>query len=182
MTTTNFRIGNLVEEPKGCTHKIERVDELSNRVRHGIKISIPHLTGFGFVKDDNGNYWINLQTHYLELMPSNGYWHPTYAQVPEMSHEEEQRVSTNRIEFVHELQNLFFALTGTELEIMEELKKENEKTFAIHNVSNSTLLEVFEDAVCDRNYNPTSDKYNKSGYTYAELKAEIFDRLQSERA
>ena len=65
---------------------------------------------------------------------------------------------------------------------MEELKKENEKGFAIHNVSNSTLLETFVDAVCDRNYNPTNDNYNKSGYTYGELKFEIIDRLQSERA
>lgn len=93
---------------------------LSNCVRCGLKISIPHLTGFGFVKDDNGNYCIDLHTHYLELMPSNAYWHPTYVQVPEMSHEDEQRVSTNRIEFVHELQNLFFALTGRELEMKIE--------------------------------------------------------------
>jgi hypothetical protein len=121
MEAKNFRIGNLVEEPKGCTHKIERLDELSTRVMHGLKISIPHLIGFGFVKDNNnGSYWIDLQTHYLELMPSNGYWYPTYAQVPEMSHEDEQRVSTNRIKFVHELQNLFFALTGTELEMKVE--------------------------------------------------------------
>jgi hypothetical protein len=72
------------------------------------------------VKDHNGNYWIDLQTHYLELMPSNGYWYPVYAQVPEMSHEDEQRVSTNRIEFVHEMQNLFFAITGRELEMKVE--------------------------------------------------------------
>lgn len=117
MEAKNFRIGNLVEEPKGCTHKIERVDILSKRVRHGLKISIPHLTGFGFVKDDNGNYWMDLQTHYIELTPSNGYWCPIYAQLPEMSHEDEQRVSINRIQFIHELQNLFFALTGTELEM-----------------------------------------------------------------
>jgi len=62
------------------------------------------------------------------------------------------------------------------------MKGKNEKEFAIHSVSNSNLLEVFEDAVCDRNYNPTSEDYNKSGYTYAELKAEILDRLQGERA
>ena len=55
---------------------------------------------------------------------------------------------------------------------------ERKKAFAIHNVSNSALLEAFEDAVCDRNYNPTNDNYHKSGYTYAELKAEIVDRLQ----
>jgi len=88
-----------------------------NRVRHGLKISIPHLTGFGFIKDNNGSYWIDLQTHYLELIPSEGYWYPVYAVVPEMSHEDEQRVNTNRIQFVHELQNLFFALTGNELEM-----------------------------------------------------------------
>jgi len=130
MEPKNFRIGNLVQEPKGHTHTIERVDELSKRVRYGLKISIPHLTGFGFVKDNNGNYWIDLQTHYLELMPSNGYWYPVYAQVPEMSHEDEQRVSTNRIEFVHQLQNLFFALTGTELEMKSEL---NSSIFKLDN-------------------------------------------------
>lgn len=65
---------------------------------------------------------------------------------------------------------------------MGELKKKNKKAFALHIVSNSTLLEVFEDAVCDRNYNPTNDNYNKSGYTYNELKAEILDRIISERA
>jgi len=65
---------------------------------------------------------------------------------------------------------------------MTKTKERDDKAFAIHNVSNSTLLEVFEDAVCDRNYNPTSDNYNKSGYTYGELKSEIIDRMKSERA
>lgn len=86
----------------------------------GIEITDDWLIDFGFKKDNNGNYWIDLQTHYLELMLSNGHWYPTYAQVPEMSHEDEQRISINRIEFVHELQNLFFALTGTELELKQE--------------------------------------------------------------
>lgn len=73
------------------------------------------LLKFGFVKDNNGNYWIDLQTHYLELIPSNSYWYPVYAQVPEMSSEEEQSVSLNRIKNVHQLQNLYFTLTGQEL-------------------------------------------------------------------
>lgn len=105
----------MKEESKGCTHKSERVDDLSTIVRHGVKISIPRLTRFGFVKDDNGNYRIYLQARYLKLMPSNGYWYPVYAQVPEMICEDEHRVSTNRIEFIHELQNLFFELTGENL-------------------------------------------------------------------
>jgi len=80
-----------------------------------MKISISHLTGFGFTKDNKGNYYLDLQSHYLEIIPSNGYWYPVIAQVPEMSHEEEQRVSINRIEFVHELQNLIYVLTGDKL-------------------------------------------------------------------
>lgn len=75
----------------------------------------------GFIKDNNGNYWIDLQTHYLELMSSNVYWYPVYAQTPEMSHQDEQRVSINRIQYVHELQNLFFAITGTELELKKDM-------------------------------------------------------------
>lgn len=93
-----------------------KVHALKTVKRKGVEITDDWLVDFGFKKDNKGNYWVDLQTHYLELMPSNGHWYPTYAQVPEMSHEDEQRVSINRIEFVHELQNLFFVLTGRELE------------------------------------------------------------------
>ena len=58
---------------------------------------------------------------------------------------------------------------------MHNLKKH------IHQLSDYDLLEAFENAVCDRNYNPTRDDYNKSGYSYEELKSEILDRIQSER-
>lgn len=129
MEAKNFRIGNWISTEKG-DKQVESIDETGiidvETIDHDgfyyynyqpIPISPEWLKRFGFVKDNNGNYWIDLQTHYLELMPSNGYWYPVYAQVPEMSHEDEQRVSTNRIEFVHELQNLFFALTGNELEM-----------------------------------------------------------------
>lgn len=81
-----------------------------------ISLTEEWLLKFGFIKDDNGNYWIDLQTHYLELVSSNEHYYPVYVQVPEMSHEEEQRVSMNRIVYVHQLQNLYFALTGKELE------------------------------------------------------------------
>ena len=43
--------------------------------------------------------------------------------------------------------------------------------------TNNELLEHFKKAVCDRNYNPTDDDYNKSGYTYDELEAEILNRM-----
>lgn len=126
LTAKELRIGNWIRHkysaPDFMVSEINAFSE--NNTVNGIGLcdcKPIHLTEqwlneLGFIKDDNGNYLIGLQTHYLELLPSNGYWYPTYVQAPEMSHENEQRVSTNRIEFVHELQNLFFALTGRELE------------------------------------------------------------------
>lgn len=70
----------------------------------------------GFV-EDRGNYWVDLMTHYLELINKLQGWFPVYAQTPELSSEAEQRVLLNRIDYLHQLQNLFFALTGTELNI-----------------------------------------------------------------
>lgn len=70
----------------------------------------------GFQYSD-GNYWVNLITHYLDLMPSKELWYPTYVQIPEFSSEEEQRVNLNAIQYVHELQNLYFTLTGVELQL-----------------------------------------------------------------
>lgn len=66
---------------------------------------------------------------------------------------------------------------------MKKIKRFNESSeLNISNINNIVLLKHFEDAVCDKNYNPTSDPYNKSGFTYEELKSEILDRIISERA
>ena len=69
-------------------------------------------------KSDNGNFWIDLQTHYLELITVGRDWFPIYSQLPEFSSEDEQRVNLNSIQFVHQLQNLYFTLTGKELAIV----------------------------------------------------------------
>jgi hypothetical protein len=51
------------------------------------------------------------------------------------------------------------------------------KKIELEDYSNSELLEHFKDAVCDRNYNPSSEDYNKSGYSYSELQQEIQKRM-----
>lgn len=138
MEAKNLRIGNLVgiEETAlhadGCNHleAIFEIEELRKDVAHfkgfnigeyykdlkGVKLNDGLLFLYGFKRDGLGNMWIDLITHWLSLRFADGFYHPLYAQIPETSHEDEQRVSINRIEFVHELQNLFFALTGKELE------------------------------------------------------------------
>ena len=111
MKVTDFRIGNLVEEPKGNIHKIDRLDECS-KIRNGIKLTDEWLIKFGFMKDDNGIYWIDLEVEYLELIPTKKDWLPRYVQIVGL----ESGVKLRIIKFVHQLQNLFFVITGKELE------------------------------------------------------------------
>lgn len=49
---------------------------------------------------------------------------------------------------------------------------------SVKDLTNEELIEYFEDAVRDNNYNPTSKNYNNSGFTYDELRYEIFSRLR----
>jgi len=124
MKAEELRLNNLIYNGLGQPFKVNATTisefSLGQSVLGDFKpipLTEEWLRQFGFLKDDDGNYWIDLQTHYLELVPSRGYLYPTYVQVPEMSYEDEQRVIINRIEFVHELQNLYFALRGEELEL-----------------------------------------------------------------
>lgn len=126
MTAQELRIGNKVWYYTGEGIEVTTIDgcdiEIMERKKaylekhQPIPISFDWLKSFGFIKDtSNGNYWLNLQTHYLELMESNCYWYPVYAEVPELLSLPEQRVSLNNIQYIHQLQNLYFALTETEL-------------------------------------------------------------------
>lgn len=83
----------------------------------GVVLTPDILEKCGFVKDLNGDYWKDLQTHYLLFIESNDGFYPQYAGLPEMSSESEQIVSLHRINYVHELQNLYKILTGTHLTI-----------------------------------------------------------------
>lgn len=53
---------------------------------------------------------------FLIISLNDGFCYPTLIQEPETSSCETQSISLNRIEFVHELQNLCFALAQKELE------------------------------------------------------------------
>ena len=129
---TDLRIGNHLQYfigATGCdwdnTKKIDWQDlkwcdeknENFNQVHKGIPITETILGANNFVFDgtNTGNWWMNLQTHYLEMISAADGWYPLYAQVPEFSSEAEQRVVLQMIKYIHELENLFFVLTGKEL-------------------------------------------------------------------
>lgn len=135
MEARELRIGNWVN-PIGVPVQVEGIEKYDDKefvkiwggewhhlsAIDPIPLTEDWFNKFGFIKDNNGSYWVNLQTHYLSLIPSYGFWYPTYAELPEMSHEDEQMVNLNTIEFIHQLQNLYFALTGKELTLPETSK------------------------------------------------------------
>ena len=142
LSAKNLRIGNLVgiEETAlhadGCNHleAIFEIEELRKDIvffkgfhdgeyykdLKGVQLNDGLLSLYGFERDGPWYMSINLMTHWLSLRFADGFYYPLYAEVPEMSHEDEQRVFLNRIQSLHELQNLFFAITGNELELKHE--------------------------------------------------------------
>lgn len=139
MEAKNLRIGNLVgikdtalnANESNHLDTIFEIEELNKEVARfkgfhvgehykdlkGVKLNDGLLSLYGFKKDGLGYLWIDLMTHQLSLRFVDGFYYPLYVQLSEMSHENEQRVFVNRIESLHELQNLFFAITGNELEL-----------------------------------------------------------------
>jgi hypothetical protein len=128
---TDLRIGNHLQYfigEEGCDWSDTKIDwqdlkwcdelnENFNKVHKGIPITETFFTTNNFVYDGNntGIWWKNLQTHYLEMISGVDGWYPVFIQMPELSSESEQRVGLRRIEYIHELENLFFVLTGEEL-------------------------------------------------------------------
>jgi len=51
----------------------------------------------------------------FEIMKAGTHWFPEIIQRGELSHEEDNHIFLNFIDYAHQLQNLYFALTGEEL-------------------------------------------------------------------
>ncbi len=108
LSPASVRIGNIVEEPKGFTHKIERVSEDSDRVRFGVAITDERLINAGFEHDgvfeeNEAKDWLLVVNHFEICIDKNKRVFIDGTQVP--------------CEHFHNLQNLYFALCGEELEI-----------------------------------------------------------------
>ncbi len=93
----------------------------ANALVSPIQLTPDLLIKNGFTEDNSVHLWLNLQTHYLELITAMDGYYPVYVQIPEMNSEIQPyfplRVSLARINYVHQLQNLIYTLTGTELTI-----------------------------------------------------------------
>jgi len=129
MKANELRIGNIVFEPLNEDKKAFKVFELYHEKDYD-KINYFNALSFepvllteewmnrtAFKKDGDNKYWFPWETHYLELLNITDIWYPSVVQIPEFSHQDEQRVYLNSIQYVHEFQNLFFALSGRELQL-----------------------------------------------------------------
>lgn len=103
------------------TDKMDWKAEMQGKYKP-ISITDEWLNKFGF-DYDAVDYSISLDELGKDLIlikSKDGYFYPTIYATAEFSHLENQTIALNRIKSVHELQNLYFTLTGKELKIKED--------------------------------------------------------------
>jgi len=94
------------------------IDRLS-----GIELNEKLLLKFGFIKDENGFYIkINEEWQYIELNDNSDETENIfigYITSDQMEKNAQEPIFLNYINYVHELQNLYYSLTGKELVISD---------------------------------------------------------------
>jgi len=90
----------------------EEDNENFNKVHKPIPLTTTHLALNGFSEDDNGHFLKNFQTYWIEMIPAKDGMYPIWIQFPELSFEQETRVSLNRLQYFHEFQMFMLVCTG----------------------------------------------------------------------
>ena len=112
-----LRIGNLIETDNGNIIKCDYVNRQVEKFWKPIKLNNDWFKKFKAQKNDIGNYWFYIdECTYIEFTETDAFY-PMLFQIGELSHEGDSYISLNRIHFVHQLQNLYYTLTGQELKL-----------------------------------------------------------------
>jgi len=118
MKATELRLYNYVYL-SGTIKRINGQDFI-DILRNGYEIEPIQLTEEILLKcegyDKNYGFEIN-ETTFLDFTIMGKWLYPYIIQEPEVSHLSTNCVNLERIQYLHQLQNLFFALKGEELEI-----------------------------------------------------------------
>ena len=133
MKATELRIGNLINHDNG--HVYWSVDSISNyelditiddhqgditvccviyKSVQPIPLTEEWLLKFGFEKDEDNDFY--LDASYFDICYQNKKWY---------LRQDGELFDLIDIDYVHQFQNLYFALTGEELKIKESEKKQN---------------------------------------------------------
>ena len=112
LSDSELRIGNLVFDSTGNTTKVESIIPEHKRIRYGIPINEKRLLNFGFEykKTPLTNQYTlkEIRINYVIGGKLKGKKYLVYAnkiQIDNFGH----------IKYIHELQNFYYQLTGTEL-------------------------------------------------------------------
>jgi hypothetical protein len=126
MKATELRLGNWVKIGNIYT-KIEGISTWDNLIQNS-RFAERELNEFEPIPiteeillkcegyDKNYGFEIN-ETTYLDFTIMGKWLYPYIIQEPEVSHLSTNCINLERIQHLHQLQNLFYALTGDELEI-----------------------------------------------------------------
>ena len=124
MKATELRLGNWVEQPNdGVTRVTAVLNDLQIKTETGyidkycrpIPLTEEWLLKFGFTYDKSFGWSFSDEKIYFIL----SYYQPSNRVVLETDEESVINVPQD-ISYVHQLQNLYFALTGEELELNEK--------------------------------------------------------------
>jgi hypothetical protein len=130
-----LRIGNWVIDHGGNNNIVQGIHG-SGSVRfidgevcavdklNGIPLTPEILEKCGFEENENQTLYLGIDDYglnWLEIIKSPDGFYPVIYQWAEMSNETPQSVHLNRVEYLHQLQNLYYALTGQELTFKEAI-------------------------------------------------------------
>lgn len=125
MKPQDLRIGNLVKDATGEIFPVKSLDESMNgtmQLIEGIPLTPELLERFGFVKEfsksfSSGNevtFDIYRKGKFTYNSIQNQWWYGIALNAP--------------LQYVHQLQNLYFAITGTELELKPSSSESEKQT------------------------------------------------------
>ncbi len=117
MNARELRIGNLLQKDG----EIFEADFISIKMAHNydpIPLTDEWMVGFGFKNQRENEYLISMDLDYhLSMSFYPGGVYPTLIKDAEYHNFPAQVIGLISIDYVHQLQNLYFSLTGEELTI-----------------------------------------------------------------
>jgi|SRR5690606_7570353 len=124
MKPNDLRMGNLVYNRHNEVTEVDLSDlkqmcqpRMDGNGYSGIPLTSEWHPRLGFDMKGDPSIKLGSPDRVLFFVITNSGYYPHLYYSPEFSNEDPQVVGLNRIEYIHQLQNLYHALTGNELEV-----------------------------------------------------------------
>lgn len=119
MKANELRIGNLIQTNEGKLTKVtgQTIYEGTEGFFNGVPITENRLIQFGYIKQDNffDTEDMDMALTWCMLPKNHSEYYEGYKLY--VNHEYDEGVP---IKYVHQLQNLYFAITGNELQLIDQ--------------------------------------------------------------